>query len=56
MENMLYYGDNLDILQRNIPDESVEFRRAAVDRCQNLPVVQEGVWTWNRLNYFFGKV
>jgi DNA modification methylase len=24
MENMLYYGDNLDILRRHIPDESVD--------------------------------
>ena len=24
MENTLYYGDNLDILERNIPDESVD--------------------------------
>ena len=23
MENTLYYGDNLDILKRHVPDESV---------------------------------
>jgi len=37
MENTLYYGDNLDILKRYIPDECIDLARGRV------------IWILNRL-------